>query len=153
MCIRDRYNTVNLKTISIFGWSFKKDTNDSRESASIYIASKLLDEGANIMVYDPAVSSNSVNNDLRYLYESKNYTDHEILEILTRVKLTNNEIDAVKNSSAIAIATEWDVIKSFNYKKMFKIMKKPAYIFDGRKILNKEKLDKIGFKTFEIGKK
>ena len=61
------YNTVSGKTIAFLGWAFKKDTNDTRESAAIYVADMLIEEQATIKVYDPKVTGTQMLNDLDYL--------------------------------------------------------------------------------------
>ena len=66
--------------------------------------------------------------------------------------MCSNHIDSIKNSHAIAIVTEWDEFKDVDFDTVYRFMEKPAFIFDGRKILDQKKLKKIGFKTYEIGK-
>ena len=151
MIKKKMFNTVNQKKIVMFGWAFKKDTNDSRESAAIYIADMLLEEGAQILVCDPKVSLNKIKDDLLFLWEHRN-------EINMENKLKNisksNELnyDIYQEADAITVVTEWDVFKNLNYSKIYNKMNKPAFIFDGRKILNQDELIKIGFDCFEIGK-
>ena len=152
--IREKlFNNLNDKDISIFGWAFKKNTNDSRESASIYVSSNLLLEGAKIRVYDPQVSSNKILNDLKYLFESKNINDDQISALLKKVKISGSIEQNAKNSNALVFLTEWDEFKVINFSKLYKTMVKPSFIFDGRKILDIDKLEKIGFDCYEIGKK
>ena len=140
------YNTVADKKICFFGWSFKKDTNDTRESAAIYVADLLLDEMAKIHVYDPKVSSEQVYSDLNYLNSRTEKQNHDLL------KVTENPYDACKKSYAIAILTEWDEFINYDWVKIYHSMNKPAFIFDGRNILDKQKLEKIGFVYKAIGK-
>lgn len=149
--ISSLFDNVNQKILTIFGWSFKKDTNDSRESASIYVSSQLLEEGAFLKVYDPKVSSNSILFDLKILFEAKNYSQKEIQKILKRVEVMNEPYEAVVSSHAIAILTEWDEFKNLDYHRIYNLMEKPSHVFDGRKILCKETIENIGFNFFEIG--
>lgn len=144
------FNTVNNKKIAIWGWAFKKDTNDSRESAAIYIADKLLEEGAEICVFDPKVTHERICLDLVLLWEHRGETKFE--SKLKQIISFNDPLETVKKAHAIAIITEWDIFKTMDFKAIYKKMEKPAFIFDGRKILNQKELIKIGFHSYEIGK-
>ena len=150
--INNLFKTVNDKKISILGWAFKKNTNDSRESAAIYVCDQLIDEGAIVNIYDPKIKKYQIESDLINLWESKGISSEKIKNNLKKVKIFNNAIDTTINSHAIAVLTEWDEFKNINYEKVFKNMLKPAFIFDGRKIMDFNKLIKIGFNYFEIGK-
>ena len=137
--INTLYNTINGKTISFLGWSFKKNTNDSRESSAIYVADLLIEEKAIISVYDPQVSSCQIKTDLNYL---KSRPDNENEKYL---KVANNPYDALNGAHAVAVMTEWDEFINFDWLRIFKIMNKPAFVFDGRNILDRNKLENIGF--------
>lgn len=139
------YNTVADKKITFLGWAFKKDTNDTRESAAIYVADDLINEQANIAVFDPKVEYNQVISDLNYL-ESRPSHKNEAL-----VKSFLDPYDACKNSHAIAILTEWDEFKEYDWKRIYDSMLKPAFLFDGRNLLDREKLTSIGFQYQAIG--
>ncbi|MDP5081732.1 MAG: nucleotide sugar dehydrogenase [Winogradskyella sp.] len=140
------YNTVSGKKIAMLGWAFKKDTNDTRESAAIYVADHLLSEQAHIAVYDPKVSSKKTQADLNYL-ETRSKEENMKL-----TKSFDDPYEATKDAHAIAIMTEWDEFKSYDWKKIYNQMKKPAFIFDGRNILNKDEMTNIGFEYSSIGK-
>ena len=140
------YNTVAGKKITILGWAFKKDTNDTRESAAIYVADMLIDEEAVVHVYDPKVNTNQILFDLNYLNSREASINKKMLNV------AEDPYDASKNSHAIAILTEWDEFKTYNWKKIYQSMNKPAFIFDGRNILDKVELEKIGFIYKAIGK-
>ena len=144
------FNTLNNKKITIWGWAFKKDTNDTRESSAIYIADNLIEEGAELYVFDPKVSYEKIKIDLTLLWEHRGESNFE--KKLKQIHFCKDPLLSVENSHGIALITEWDIFKEMDFELVFKKMEKPAFIFDGRKILNKEKLDKIGFKTYEIGK-
>lgn len=139
------YNTVSGKKIGFLGWAFKKDTNDTRESAAIYVADHLLNEQANIAVYDPKVSNEKIQSDLNYLNTRSEQ------ENSTLVKATDNPYEALKDAHAVAIMTEWDEFITYDWKKIYDNMKKPAFIFDGRNILDKSEMEKIGFEYSSIG--
>ena len=144
--IRTLYNTVSGKKIGLLGWAFKKDTNDTRESAAIYIADHLLEEKANITVYDPKVSSEKMQSDLNVLDSRSQQENNSLLTA------SNDPYEALKDAHAVAIITEWDEFKNYNWKKIYNEMKKPAFIFDGRNILDKSEMEKIGFQYYSIGK-
>ena len=143
--VQTLYNTVADKKITFLGWAFKKDTNDTRESAAIYVADDLINEQAKISVYDPKVSRNKMLADLNYL-ESRSEEDNG-----NAVNVFDNAYEACENSHAIAILTEWDEFKTYDWKKIYESMHKPAFIFDGRNILNGKELESIGFVYSNIG--
>lgn len=143
--IQTMYNTVNGKNIAFLGWAFKKDTNDTRESAAIYVADHLLDEEANIIVYDPKVSEEQVFKDLDYL-GTRSSEDNRRL-----VKVVNDPYLATYESHSIAILTEWDEFKSLDWNRIKQNMKKPSFVFDGRKILDKKEMLEMDFNYFAIG--
>ena len=146
------FNTVNGKKISFLGWAFKKDTNDTRESAAIYVADHLLEDGANIHIYDPKVSKSKIKADLSYLWELNDVTEARIAQKLTQVFVHTEAEDALKDSHAIAVLTEWDEFKSYDWQTIYENMYKPAFVFDGRNILDANKLSNIGFQFNGIGK-
>ena len=140
------YNTVSGKKIGFLGWAFKKDTNDTRESAAIYVADNLLNEQAHIAVYDPKVSNEKIQSDLNYLNTRSEAENTKLIQA------TENPYEALKDAHAIAIMTEWDEFKDYDWAKIYTQMKKPAFIFDGRNILDKSEMEKIGFEYSSIGK-
>lgn len=145
------YNTVNGKKICFLGWAFKKDTNDTRETAAMYVASILLQDNAEIHVYDPKVNPMQIYSDLLYLTELKH---HDLSEsnIKARVIIHQDPYEAMANAHAIAILTEWDQFKEYNWELVYSSMMKPAFIFDGRNILDKNHLTQIGFNLYQMGK-
>uniref|UniRef100_UPI004048A848 UDP-glucose 6-dehydrogenase n=1 Tax=Flavobacterium sp. TaxID=239 RepID=UPI004048A848 len=143
--IKTLYNTVSGKKIAFLGWAFKKDTNDTRESAAIYVADDLLYEQANISVFDPKVSTEQIQSDLNYL-QSRSEEEN-----LNGVHVHDNPYEACKDAHAIAILTEWDEFKSYDWQKIYDAMLKPAFVFDGRNILDPEKMQEIGFHFSKIG--
>lgn len=143
--VKTLYNTVSGKKIAFLGWAFKKDTNDTRESAAIYVANDLLYENANVVVFDPKVEETQVYSDLDYL-ETRTSDENK-----TMLKVVISPYEACKDAHAIAILTEWDEFKDYNWEEIYQNMQKPAFIFDGRNVLDKNKLEKIGFKYQAIG--
>ncbi|MEO3404450.1 UDP-glucose 6-dehydrogenase [Mucilaginibacter sp. CAU 1740] len=143
--IKNLYNTVNDKKIAIFGWAFKKDTNDTRESAAIYVADHLLHERARLSVYDPKVSAAQVYFDLDYL------ATRGAEENRAGVNVVNDPYEACNGAHAIAILTEWDEFNTYDWQRIYDKMLKPAKIFDGRNLLDVKKLKEIGFLVQSIG--
>lgn len=143
--VQTLYNTVADKKIAFLGWAFKKDTNDTRESAAIYVADDLINEQAKISVYDPKVSRSKMLNDLDYL------GTRSAEENGAAVTVFDDPYEAVKGSHAVAILTEWDEFTAYDWQKMYDSMHKPAFLFDGRNILNARKLEEIGFIYKGIG--
>ena len=143
--VKTLYNTVAGKHIAFLGWAFKKDTNDTRESAAIYVADMLIDEQAHIKVYDPKVSNLQMQSDLNYL-NTRSDKDNK--------KYLVTEIDpyaALNGAHAVAVLTEWDEFIDFDWQRIYDNMQKPAFVFDGRNILDKESLETIGFVYSNIG--
>lgn len=139
------YNTVADKKIAFLGWAFKKDTNDTRESAAIYVADDLINEQANIAVYDPKVDYNQVLSDLNYLEtrDAENNKKHTVSY--------SDPYEACKNAHAIAVLTEWDEFKEYDWQRIYDTMLKPAFVFDGRNLLDAKKMNEIGFVFQAIG--
>lgn len=146
------FNTVNGKKITLLGWAFKKDTNDTRESPSMYVAWDLLHEQAEIHVYDPKVSKDQIMKDIEYLFNGNYETEDQKTSILSRITVHSDPYNAMKEAHGIAVTTEWDEFKTYKWKTIYDQMYKPAFIFDGRNVLDAEKMRKIGFSFKGIGK-
>lgn len=144
--MKSLFGTVSDKKITLLGWAFKKDTNDTRESAAIYIADLLIENGAKICVYDPKVSEQRMLTDLDYLNSRSSEENRKALTFEA------DPYEACKDSHAIAIITEWDEFKSFDWESIYKSVVKPAKVFDGRNILDGEQLKDLGFDVYSIGK-
>jgi len=141
------YHTLLGKQICIFGFAFKKDTKDTRESPAITVVMSLLNEGAVVKIYDPKVPKNQILEDIRYCC-----SETEFEHIKNNVKIYENAYDASYNSDAIVVCTEWDEFKTYDYEKIYNNMNRPSYVFDGRLILDHKKLKRIGFEVETIGK-
>merc|ERR1719187_1086425 len=138
--LKSLFNTVAGKKICILGFAFKKNTGDTRESPAIYISQILLDEGANVAIYDPRVEERQVRQDLAGMAEEERVTCH------------TDPMVAAEGSYAVVVCTDWDEFLSLDYKKIYDSMKKPAVLFDGRRILDHERLVNIGFHVETVGK-
>ena len=138
---KELFNTVADKKIAVLGFAFKKDTNDTRESAAINVCRDLLAEQAQVSVYDPKVPADEIKADtLGRGVENP------------RLTITKDAYAACAGAHAIAILTEWDEFKTLDYARIFAGMPRPAFLFDGRNILDLAALRKIGFKASGIGK-
>lgn len=144
--VRTLFNTVSGKKIAVLGWAFKKDTNDTRESASIHVTDYLLSELAEVCVYDPKVGQEQVLMDLDYLNTRSETENREL------VVMEQDPYAACKDAHAVAILTEWDEFKEYDWQRIYDAMLKPAFVFDGRAILDSAKLKKIGFEVYTIGR-
>lgn len=143
--VKTLYNTVSGKKIAFLGWAFKKDTNDTRESAAIRVADNLLNEQACIAVYDPKVKEGQILEDIQNLKSRPVTENKELIEVF------EDPYKALEDSHCVAILTEWDEFKILNWTKIYDTMKKPAFVFDGRNILNEEEMLEIGFNYYTIG--
>lgn len=146
--VRALFNTVADKKIAVLGFAFKKDTNDTRESAAINVCRDLLAEHARVVVYDPKVPAEEIRRDV--LGTGKNGSGLHLPE--ERLSVVNSAYEAIEGAHAIAIVTEWDEFKHMDFQKIYGAMAKPAFIFDGRNILDLRKLTAIGFRAHGIGK-
>lgn len=145
--VRTMFNTVSGKSITLFGFAFKKDTGDTRETASVYVAKHLLSERAKITIYDPEVKDEQIRRDFveyKALPEGVEFDD--------LVTICHDPYEACVGSHAIAIMTEWDEFKSYDYKRIFNSMVKPAFLFDGRNIVDLKAVTEVGFEAYAIGK-
>ena len=153
-CNRILNSFINLnitKKITLLGWSFKKETSDSRESAAINICDILLANNFEIHIYDPKIKKQQIHQDLINLWRLKNLSQKIIKNNFEKIKIFDSACKASENTHAISILTEWDEFKNLDFKKIYFEMLKPALIFDGRNILDKDNLENIGFKCYLLG--
>ncbi|GHT07387.1 UDP-glucose 6-dehydrogenase [Bacteroidia bacterium] len=149
--VESLFNTVSGKKIAFLGWAFKKDTNDTRESAAIYVAYELLKDRAEIHVYDPKVSKSQIINDITNLLHQRGH-DAETDAFLPLIHVYDDPYPAMNQSHAIAVLTEWDVFKTLDWDSVYRNMHKPAFVFDGRNLLDSKAIREIGFVLKSIGK-
>jgi len=127
-------NSIAEKKICVLGCAFKTDSDDVRESPAIGIIKQLQEEGAHIVVSDPqALKSLSRQFGETIRYEVDPY-------------------EAVKECNLVLLLTDWNIFKNLDYAKIYKSMEKPAYIFDGRNIIDIQRCKEIGFEVYSIGK-
>ena len=135
--VRSMFGTLAGKRVAMLGFAFKADTSDTRESPAIYVAKKLLDEQADLVVSDPKALENA---------------RLELHDAAGRVTFEIDPYAAATGAHALAIMTEWEEYTKLDFSKLFAAMEKPAFIFDGRNILDHKKLFEIGFNVFPVGK-
>jgi UDPglucose 6-dehydrogenase len=132
------FNTLANKKIVLFGFAFKADTGDTRETPAYYVAKMLLEEHANVYITDPKALKNA---------------KIDLAEFGGKIVFVVDPYEAAKDADAIAIMTEWNLYKELDYKKIYESMRKPAHLYDGRSILNQAEIKKIGFDAYTIGKR
>jgi len=135
--VTSMFNTVAGKKIALFGAAFKANTNDTRESPALEVCRELLEEKADITITDPQAMDNA-----RF----------DLGEAAERVAFETDPYVAAEGAHAIAILTEWEQFNKLDYKKIYESMAKPAFLFDGRNLLEHKKLYEIGFNVYPIGK-
>jgi UDPglucose 6-dehydrogenase len=131
------FNTVAGKRIALLGFAFKANTGDTRESPAIFVAQGLLEEQAEVVVSDPKALQNA---------------KRDLKAFEGRVTFEPDPYKAAKGAHAIAIITEWDLYRDLDYERIFKSMVQPAFVFDGRNILDHKRLFEMGFNVIAIGK-
>ena len=149
------FNTVSEKKIAVFGFAFKKDTNDTRESAAIYVCRDLLEEGAQLAIFDPI-------QDVRFLpktlfdkvFYPVIFQDLGVKTSSALVSVHRDPYEAARDAHAVVLLTEWDVLRNDNtdYQRIYQGMEKPAFLFDGRNLMNLAEMRAIGFEAHGIGK-
>ena len=138
---------IETPSIALLGWAFKKNTNDSRESAAIYIALHLLEKGIQVKVYDPMVTSERMRIDLTLLLEAKNKSEKQVQELLELFHVENCINAALEDTQVAGITTEWDEFAQFDWKTYFDNCSSPFSLLDGRSLINKgisQKIHSIG---------
>eukprot|EP00611_Tribonema_gayanum_P014996 TRINITY_DN2659_c0_g1_i1.p1 TRINITY_DN2659_c0_g1~~TRINITY_DN2659_c0_g1_i1.p1 ORF type:complete len:524 (-),score=201.83 TRINITY_DN2659_c0_g1_i1:244-1611(-) len=145
------FNTVTGKKIALLGFAFKKDTGDTRETPAVFVAKALLDEGAKLRVFDPQVSREQMLEEFDYTC-GVNETTLPGLTTSDMILTMEDAYTACEGAHAIAVLTEWDAFKTLDYKRIYASMAKPAFVFDGRNVVDIAALRQIGFEVYSIGK-
>ncbi|MDO9111142.1 MAG: UDP-glucose 6-dehydrogenase [Desulfatirhabdiaceae bacterium] len=131
------FNTLSGKRICLFGFAFKADTGDTRESPAIHIAMRLIEEQAELVITDPKALANA-------RFDLKQHEE--------KVQFVDDPYEAASGCHAVAIMTEWHQFRELDYEKIYRSMAKPAFIFDGRNVVDHQKLYQLGFNVYPIGK-
>ena len=140
------FGNVSEKKIAILGFAFKANTNDTRESPSINICKDLLEEGAHLSIYDPKVENSKIMDDLQ-----NDLNKIQIIKGMVLGKYASSVVGCCKNSDAIILLTEWDEFLNIDWKKLIKLMRKPAWVFDTRSCIDYKSAKKAGFNVWKIG--
>jgi len=135
------FNTVSGKKLTVLGFSYKKNTSDTRFSAAIDVCKTLVKERAHLCIYDPRVASEAVSVAL----SADDGTE-------SHIEVSQDPYVAATGAHAILLLTEWDEFKRLDYERIYASMVKPAFIFDGRNLLDHDKLREVGFNIYAIGK-
>jgi len=141
--IEAMFNTVTNKKICVFGFAFKKDTGDVRETPALTVCHMLMEDRANVHVYDPKVSREDA---------LREFKDHGVEVGDDNLVFAKTPEEAVEGAHAIVLLTEWDEFKNYDYKKFYDKMMKPAFLFDGRNMLQHGLLEKMGYDVRALGK-
>jgi UDPglucose 6-dehydrogenase len=131
------FGTLAGKKICVLGFAFKADTSDTRESPAIYISQKLLAEHAEIIISDPRALKNAA---------------IDLAGIKGNIKYIDDPYKAAAGCHALVILTDWDLYRRLDFKKIYRSMVKPAFLFDGRNIIDHKKCHSMGFNVYPIGK-
>jgi len=135
--IANMFNTVASKRVALFGFAFKADTGDTRESPAIDVSRMLLSEHAELAIFDPEAIDNA---------------KLDMADVKGKIEYYSDPYEAAKGAHAIALVTDWKLFKDLDYKRIFASMEKPAFVFDGRNILDHSKLFETGFNVYPLGK-
>ena len=140
--INKLFGNVNKKKIVILGFSFKSDTNDTRESPAILICKYLLNEGANLLIHDPKVEKNQVEFELR----------NEGIDNNSNWIFTKKLEGIFDNADAILVLTEWGIYKEINWKSVNKVLRNPSWLFDTRRIIDPDIVNDCEFNFWQVGR-
>ena len=152
--VRTMFHTVSDKRIAIWGFAFKKDTNDIRESAAISVCRDLLEERARLIIYDPRVSERQIREALEGVFKDATGVVSERDRQLLRehVTVAPDAYAAADQTHAIAVLTEWDEFRTLDMGRVLAGMQRPAFVFDGRNIVDTARLSQLGFEVHSIGR-
>lgn len=149
--LKNMFNTLAGKKIALFGFAFKADTGDTRETPAYYISKMLLEENANLVITDPKAIPNAKIDLAEYLQTEVGSAFTADQDRNHNLEFTEDPYKAAFEADAIAVVTEWKDFKELDYQKIFDSMRKPAYLFDGRNILDHKELFEIGFEVYPLG--
>jgi len=152
--ISSMFNTISGKKLAILGFAFKKDTGDTRETPAIDVCQGLMDDGAKCCIYDPQVKEQQI---FRDMATAKFEWDHPTVKsgvnpYETQLSTVSDAYAACDGAHAVSVLTEWDEFKTLDWQKVYDSMVKPAFVFDGRNILDHDKLRSIGYIVYGLGK-
>ncbi len=146
--VENLFGTVTGKRIAIFGFAFKADTNDTRESPAIRICNDLLEEGAKLAFYDPKVSREQILKDLDVCIKFPNQSIRE-----KHINFSKTCLQAAEGADAIIILTEWSEFKTLDWVQLASVMRKPSWLFDTRRCTDIKSVKSAGMKIWVVGAK
>ena len=149
LIISELFGTINGKKIGILGFSFKANTNDTRESSAIQICKDLLNEGSHLIIYDPKVTKTQVEKDLSF--KSKSFDEIQHFDE-NNIEFTNTIYDVFSNTDCVVVMTEWNDFSDIDWDLASKKMRKPGWIFDTRNIVDNKKVRESGLNLWVVGK-
>uniref|UniRef100_A0A453LUW5 UDP-glucose/GDP-mannose dehydrogenase C-terminal domain-containing protein n=1 Tax=Aegilops tauschii subsp. strangulata TaxID=200361 RepID=A0A453LUW5_AEGTS len=132
-----------------------KDTGDTRETPAIDVCKGLVGDKAQVSIYDPQVTEEQIQRDLamnKFDWDHPMHLQPTSPTAVKQVSVVWDAYEAAKGAHGVCILTEWDEFKKLDYQKIFDNMQKPAFVFDGRNVVDAEKLREIGFIVYSIGK-
>lgn len=141
LIVEKLFGNLHQKNITILGFAFKGNTNDTRDSPAINITKKLLNEGANIKIHDPKVSELQI----KKLLNSSEKSNESKWEFFSDI------YQSIFDSDAVVVLTEWEQYKCINWSKVSRIMRSPAWVFDARSITNKQEIEKVDLNYWCVG--
>tara|TARA_A100001011_G_scaffold261787_1_gene270304 strand:+ start:1516 stop:2952 length:1437 start_codon:yes stop_codon:yes gene_type:complete len=147
------FGTLTEKKIGILGFSFKANTNDTRESPAVQICKNLLNEGAYLKIHDPKVSKEQISLDLGIPPIEDLKKDEELIKRYKNKKWENSllEDDFFENLDAVIVLTEWDIYSDIDWEKVSKKMRSPGWVFDSRLIVDEERVNSSGLSFWRVG--
>ncbi len=130
------FNTLANKKIALFGFAFKADTGDTRETPAATVARLLAEEHVRVTVTDPKALDNA----------------RRDLADLSGVVYETDEYKAAEGADAIVLMTDWRHYPTLDWRRIYDSMRKPALVFDTRNCLDAAELKQIGFRVLNVGK-
>ena len=154
LVVQRLFGTVTGKKLAILGFAFKADTNDTREAPAIRIAMDLLEEGAQLAIHDPKVESSQISRDLKLepvAAESEAGLTPQALSGQGSWRSASSVEEAVAGADAVLLLTEWSHYKTLNWMDLSRRMRRPAWVFDARSVLNAEDVRSAGLTLWRVG--
>ena len=152
LIVKKLFGNLTNKKIVILGFSFKANTNDTRESPAINICKDLLEEGAFLHIIDPKVNTNQIKADLNSdPLQNINEQNENLPSREGRWCKTDYEKSSFNNADAVVLLTEWEDFKIIKWHEVSMLMRKPSWIFDTRAVVNPNEVRDSGINLWRIG--
>ena len=132
--LRETFGTINGLPVAVLGLTFKPGTDDLREAPAVALISALVQEGAQVCAYDPVATRAALN----LLPED--------------VRLFTDPLQTLDGARAAVLTTEWPQIVDLDWSQAFQVMEQPRYVFDGRNVLDQQKMTNLGFQYRGVGR-